>query len=314
MDVPKGKSRNPPWTRDELILALDLYFRMDFIHNKSLQHPEIKKLSMLLNQLQIYGDRCDPARFRNSNGVYMKLGNFLHLDPDYKGIGLTRGSKLDEEVWNEFAKNRDKLKKLASELRSKHEGAIRQGNDEGEAIHIAASASKPFDDSISQLVSEDIGTCIGVMMYRDWAADGKHVYQGALLVLEANGSPVELHHTDRVEISKLHKTLFGKQFNSEFLGRKLLLPLYARAKRKPTCCIVRQEELLDTRWALPVAVARLMECNGGIAFSFQPEFMQDHELVARETQKMSTESLTLELFQRLEDALQLLDKSKPVSP
>jgi hypothetical protein len=43
-------SRNPPWERDELILALDLYFRCDPVHTSE-KNPEIIKLSQLLSQL-----------------------------------------------------------------------------------------------------------------------------------------------------------------------------------------------------------------------------------------------------------------------
>ena len=63
--------RNPPWQRDELILALDLYFRHrpDTIGKK---HPEVAALSELLNKLPIHPDRPDTAKFRNVNGTYMK--------------------------------------------------------------------------------------------------------------------------------------------------------------------------------------------------------------------------------------------------
>jgi 5-methylcytosine-specific restriction protein A len=86
--------RNPPWQRDELILALDLYFRHrpDRI---SKTHPEVVALSKLLNALPLHSDRPDRERFRNANGTYIKLCNFLALDPDYHGKGLERGGRLD---------------------------------------------------------------------------------------------------------------------------------------------------------------------------------------------------------------------------
>lgn len=39
--------RNPTWARDELILALDLYFQVDPIHTSE-RHPKILELSRLL--------------------------------------------------------------------------------------------------------------------------------------------------------------------------------------------------------------------------------------------------------------------------
>jgi 5-methylcytosine-specific restriction protein A len=53
---PDKARRNPPWQRDELILALDLYFRHrpDTISKK---HPDVGALSGLLNALPIHPDR-----------------------------------------------------------------------------------------------------------------------------------------------------------------------------------------------------------------------------------------------------------------
>jgi len=111
--------RNPPWQRDELILALDLYFRFP-PNSIGQEHPEVVQLSEILNLLPIHSARPDAQRFRNPNDVYMKLCNFLRFDPTYKGKGLSRGNKLEEEVWKEFADQRGELARIA--------GAIRAGN------------------------------------------------------------------------------------------------------------------------------------------------------------------------------------------
>lgn len=117
--VPKEQAeqqtvkRNPAWQRDELILALDFYFRHP-PKTVSQTHPAVLELSDLLNALPIHADRPDDARFRNPNGVYMKLGNFLRFDPDYQGTGLSRGGKLEEVIWNEFSGDRHRLHQLAN--------------------------------------------------------------------------------------------------------------------------------------------------------------------------------------------------------
>jgi len=108
-------SRNPPWTRDELILALDLYFDENPSHI-SKTHRKVVGLSGLLNRLSIHTDRPDAVRFRNPNGVYMKLCNFLRFDPSYSGSGLTRGGKLEGEIWKEFAEDQDRLRNLAQAI------------------------------------------------------------------------------------------------------------------------------------------------------------------------------------------------------
>jgi len=109
-------SRNPPWTRDELILALDLYFDENPSHI-SKSHRKVVELSELLNRLSIHTDRPDAVRFRNPNGVYMKLCNFLRFDPAYSGSGLTRGGKLEAEIWNDFAKDQSRLSNLAQAIK-----------------------------------------------------------------------------------------------------------------------------------------------------------------------------------------------------
>ncbi|WP_431087667.1 hypothetical protein [Paenibacillus sp. 8b26] len=75
------KKRNPAWTKDELILALNLYFKYKpSAINKN--HPEVIKLSEQLNVLSANIQKVDTQKFRNPNGVYMKLCNFLRYDLD----------------------------------------------------------------------------------------------------------------------------------------------------------------------------------------------------------------------------------------
>ncbi len=59
------------------------------------------------------------ARFRNPNGVYMKLCNFLRFDPTYKGAGLRAGGILEEQVWKEFAHDRARLAETAEAIRAR---------------------------------------------------------------------------------------------------------------------------------------------------------------------------------------------------
>jgi 5-methylcytosine-specific restriction protein A len=49
-------AKPPNWNRDELILALDLFFRANPIHTTE-EHPETVKLSRVLNEL--------PIRYKN---------------------------------------------------------------------------------------------------------------------------------------------------------------------------------------------------------------------------------------------------------
>ena len=109
--------RNPKWHRDEIILALDLYFSADR-GSIDKNNPKIQELSKILNDLPLFPDRPDEEKFRNSNGVSLKLSNFLAFDDDYTGVGMTGGSKLDNLVFKEFSQNRNKLRAIANEIRS----------------------------------------------------------------------------------------------------------------------------------------------------------------------------------------------------
>ncbi|GGH00169.1 hypothetical protein GCM10007415_40100 [Parapedobacter pyrenivorans] len=107
--------RNPKWHKDELILALDLYFKLEpgQIHARN---PATIELSQALNTLPFSATKTDAERYRNPNGVGLKLSNFLAIDPDYKGKGMQSYSKLDEQVFNEFRNNRALLRRLANNI------------------------------------------------------------------------------------------------------------------------------------------------------------------------------------------------------
>ncbi|HCG8133058.1 TPA: HNH endonuclease [Vibrio parahaemolyticus] len=108
--------RAPNWTKDELILALDLYFRQpDAIGNA--KHEKVIELSELLNSLPIHNGGVKQQKFRNPNGIGMKLANFLRYDPSYKGAGLKQGSALEEVVWNEFSSDKSNLSFVAEAIK-----------------------------------------------------------------------------------------------------------------------------------------------------------------------------------------------------
>lgn len=78
------------WTRDELLVALNLYHKLTFgrLHSRN---PAIIDLAAKLK--------------RGANSLAMKLTNFASLDPALKlrGIkGLEGASALDRTVWTEF--------------------------------------------------------------------------------------------------------------------------------------------------------------------------------------------------------------------
>ena len=109
-------SRNPKWTEDEVTLALDLYFGSFSEKSWDANSTEVIELSEILNRLAIHDSGDKNAKFRNPNGVALKLSNLAHFDPK-RGEGMSRGSKTDEEIWNRYSEDRITLSEMASKIR-----------------------------------------------------------------------------------------------------------------------------------------------------------------------------------------------------
>ena len=85
------------WTRDELILGVNLYCKLPFGRLHKL-NPEVINLANLIG--------------RTPSSIAYKLVNFASLDPSLKARGIkgaSNASKLDTEIWNEFFNNWDVL-------------------------------------------------------------------------------------------------------------------------------------------------------------------------------------------------------------
>lgn len=88
---------NNKWTREQTIVAFNLYCKIPF-QKASSGNPDIIKIARIIG--------------RSSNSVKMKIGNFGSFDPELKKkgiVGLSNTSKLDKEVWEEFNNDWDKL-------------------------------------------------------------------------------------------------------------------------------------------------------------------------------------------------------------
>jgi putative restriction endonuclease len=116
-------SRNN-WTKEETIVAFNVYCKIPF-KASSKTNPTIIKYANILG--------------RSPSALNMKVGNFGRLDPELKKqgiVGLAHGSKMEEEVWEEFNGNWEKLAYESELLISKF-------------------AHKPIEE-ISEIETEDI--------------------------------------------------------------------------------------------------------------------------------------------------------------
>lgn len=91
------------WTRDELLIALNLYHKLTFGQMHARQ-PAIIEVARKMN--------------RPANSLALKLVNLASLDPALKlrGIkGMDRASKLDRSMWNEFHEHLDEAAPTSEE-------------------------------------------------------------------------------------------------------------------------------------------------------------------------------------------------------
>ncbi len=99
------------WTRDELILAINLYCNLTFgkLHSRN---SDIIRLAKIIG--------------RSANSLAYKLNNFASLDPTLKARGIkgaVNASKLDREIWNEFYSNWDDMPYESEKLRARFENS-----------------------------------------------------------------------------------------------------------------------------------------------------------------------------------------------
>ncbi len=109
------KGRNPKWHKDEIILALNLYFDKNR-GSIDAKNEKIIALSMTLNKLPLAIERNDESKFRNVNGVCLKLSNFLAIDPTYNGTGMLSYSKLDKELFDKYFNDHVNLNKEVARI------------------------------------------------------------------------------------------------------------------------------------------------------------------------------------------------------
>lgn len=85
------------WTREETIVAFNLYCKIPF-KSSSKMHPLVVRYARIIG--------------RSPSALNMKIGNIGRLDPDLKSQGITglkHGAKEEEAVWKEFYGNPEHL-------------------------------------------------------------------------------------------------------------------------------------------------------------------------------------------------------------
>lgn len=110
------------WTREQLIMALNVYCKIPFKDVKE-WHPIIQKYAPIIGRTPV--------------ALKMKVGNFGRFDPSLRERGITglgHGSAAEEPVWNEFWGNAEKLA-----FESERLFAERMGENIEDYVHIEAT-------------------------------------------------------------------------------------------------------------------------------------------------------------------------------
>jgi len=98
------------WTRDEVILAMNLYTRLNFglFHSKN---PEVIRLAGMIG--------------RTPSSIALKLTNLASLDAYHRnrGVsGMANASKMDKQVWAEFQEDWEAMGLISEEAMAELEG------------------------------------------------------------------------------------------------------------------------------------------------------------------------------------------------
>lgn len=88
------------WNNDELILALALYFKLDWPRNQNICQ-EVKEL----NHFFLSQPTLSPNG-RSVGSIKMKLNNFISLDDTHSSDGLAKGGLLDKEIWDLYSRTK----------------------------------------------------------------------------------------------------------------------------------------------------------------------------------------------------------------
>lgn len=116
-----AERRNPAWTRDEPMIALDYYLS----HRNLDPSPQSEEVSELVQRIAKVSEALSPAvcglLLQTANSIAKKLRNFNSFDSQYSrngGVGLTNENRLEAELWEEFSGRPDEVARVANGILS----------------------------------------------------------------------------------------------------------------------------------------------------------------------------------------------------
>ncbi|MBR4995879.1 MAG: HNH endonuclease [Alistipes sp.] len=191
------------WIDDEMILALELYFKLPYnkLHRRT---PEIQKLAKLLQ--------------RSENSVAIRMVNFAACDPHLTGqgkIGMTAGIPKCLPYWNKFANNKEELFWLAENIKAKLIGSPIESNFD---LSLQGLEGKEREAVIKQKINQDAFRLMILANYNEMCAiSGINIPQlliASHIIPWADNKEERLNPENGICLS----TLYDKAFDKGLIG------------------------------------------------------------------------------------------------
>lgn len=162
------------WTREEIILAMDLYLQSGAVGGGPIPGKTtepVQALSALLKQLSAHPLEQQGDKYRNPDGVYLKLTNLRAVETD-GAKGMSAYSQLDAAVWREFIDDIPRLRDEAEAIRRRlTEGALTEAKTTASALNVAIErqhTERFLVHPTGQLREAERAEQALVLRYRDW--------------------------------------------------------------------------------------------------------------------------------------------------
>ena len=118
-EIPQNQRK---WVREEVVLLVSEYFRTRDL-DPTEKDKSIEFVSEVLRKRAVANGETISEMFRNINGISMQFACIIGLDPvqmERGQKGLSKYSRLQKEIVNEYLQNPEKIEIEAAEILRKY--------------------------------------------------------------------------------------------------------------------------------------------------------------------------------------------------
>lgn len=168
------RQRRLDWTREEVILAMDLYVNAGALNGGPIPgktSAPIVELSQQLKALSAHPAEHQGNKYRNPDGVYLKLTNLRAVETD-GAHGMKAFSQLDAATWREFIDDLPRLHEEAAAIRLRlAEHKLDAAEDVPRAVNVPIenqNTERYFVHPSGEMREAERAEQGLVLRYRDW--------------------------------------------------------------------------------------------------------------------------------------------------